>query len=290
MVRSALLFLSLCLLALPLTSLAVAAPTDIELDGDPNDSPAGAPHDWDVINAGGSAAVRITGLATEVGDVSIFTNAAGNKDSEPISAWIWANGPVADKDDLLHAMAAEFSGDRFYFAADRGSNNSDGYLGVWLLEDDVATVGDGTFSGAHGPNDVLIVVTWGASGVLATTAYRWVGGVDGIQLLAPPASALEADTNNGGGVGSPWTYAGNQSCTVPVGSAGCLPIATFIEGGVDLIELGVSGCYRTVIIESRSSQASTAQLKDFLILPLSPACQPVAVEPSTWGAIKKQYR
>jgi hypothetical protein len=282
--------LALLALSLLVSPLAVAAPTDVELDGDPNDSPAGAPHDWDVINAGGSAAIRVTGLATEVGDVSIFTNAGGNRDNQPISAWTWVDGPVADKDDLLHAMAAEFSGDRFYFAADRGSNNGDGYLGVWLLEDDITTVGDGTFAGAHGPNDVLIVVTWGPSGILSTLAYQWVGGVDGIQLLAPPASALEAATNSGGGVGSPWTYAGNQSCPVPGGSAGCLPLATFVEGGVDLMELGVSGCYRTVIIESRSSQASTAQLKDFLILPLNPPCEPVAVEPSTWGAIKRMYR
>ena len=89
--------------------------------------------------------------------------------------WLWketAQTSVQDKDDIEHAMAAQYSVDKsganqhcgslgptancvlLYFGADRFSNSGDSVLGFWFFKSKIGKVGpdangNGTFTGHH---------------------------------------------------------------------------------------------------------------------------------------------
>jgi hypothetical protein len=55
----------------------------------------------------------------------------------------------------------------------------------------------------------------------------------------------------------------NGSCSADTVS--CFPARTFFEGGVNLGLLGLRGCFQSFMAETRSSDAITAELKDFVL-------------------------
>src|SRR6266540_2367998 len=79
-----------------------------EIDGDIFDS-ASPGDDWEAVNCDGGNADVKTGVIHDGSGVSIFTQ-GGSKDPNDVSAWRWTDGAVPDKDDLLNAYAAKYTG------------------------------------------------------------------------------------------------------------------------------------------------------------------------------------
>src|SRR5215212_5101401 len=165
-------------------------------------------HDWDqVYDAAtyGSPGTTIKSFQTDGADATIFTG-GGSKDVNNITSWQHTNGSVPDKDNLLHGYAAQY-GDNLYFGADRFDGNGTATLGVWFFQSNVAPQGGGTFSGSHTLNDILVLTDFQSSGANATIrVYKWVGGTDGVQLIAGDANTA-ADC-----VGPPTVPAGDFRC------------------------------------------------------------------------------
>lgn len=238
-----------------------------------------------------------------VGDLSekIFTT-GGSKDAQPISKWAWTNGGSPDKDTLTHAYSASYTytvngtAHKFLaFGAERFAVNGDANIGFWFFHGGVGPIcADGGttctkngFSGAHqngdvllisgftngGSNPVLDVLVWDDSctaasypqpapvGACADTnlkeKYRGNAGPAGLCTATSPACT----SVNGVPVNLAWPYA------TKFGGGSTVPVNGYFEGAVDLTEvLGSSaeGCFTNFLAETRSSQAPSAVLKDFL--------------------------
>src|SRR5205085_8101900 len=110
--------------------------------------------------------------------------------------------------------------------------------------------------------DILLLSNFVNGGkVPVIKAYEWVGsgGSDGsLNLLSTTSGNLFAITNSKH-ESHPWPYTSKQG-------GGDYPINAFFEGGIDLAGLGinVSACFSSFLLETRASQAITAELKDFI--------------------------
>ncbi|HZT81836.1 MAG TPA: SdrD B-like domain-containing protein, partial [Gemmataceae bacterium] len=170
-----------------------------------------------------------------------------------------------------------------------------------------------TRDATHPPGDVFIVSSFTQGGAIGTIqVYEWVGfdskgkglgddqtvwnsgpkpagfKADGpLQLRfsgAPnPSSGLFAIINNAandpptGTVTSPWAY------TPKFGTAGTLPTGSFFEGGINLSSFGLAGCFTSFIAETRTSQTTNAQLKDFVAGNIA-TCKLVNSATVTWSS------
>jgi hypothetical protein len=170
-----------------------------------------------------------------------------------------------------------------YFGADRYAVNGSKDFGFWLFQSPVAQNNDGTFSGQHvgdptlGDDDILILGTFTQGG--ATTSirvFRWVGtggnatsngtvtGPTGAFGDCVPGSAGDsgcATVNDATIPTGGWAYVGKKS-GIPANS---IASGGFVEGGINLTELGLEGCFSSVLAETRSSPSVDAQLKDFAL-------------------------
>src|SRR5204862_6096728 len=85
-------------------------------------------------------------LAVDPSPMTIFTG-GGSKDEKDITQWGWVDGSVPDKDDLVEAFAALYSGPAshkvVYFGANRLAVNGDAQIGFWLLQNPVGLGGTG---------------------------------------------------------------------------------------------------------------------------------------------------
>ena len=251
---------------------AVHDTNTFELDGNAVDGGA-AGDDWDtVLLGGGGSSLVNTGVIADPAPASIFTQ-GGSKDIRDVSDWRHTDGSVPDKDDITNAYAAAYNvgGDQvIYFGADRFANNGDSQIGFWFFQNDIGLNPNGTFSGVHAVGDVLILSDFTQGGAISTTkVFEWVGsggsdgaldlvdsGVDCIGLA--PGDDLCA-TVNSADASAPWPY------TPKSGPPGTFPTGSFFEGGLNLTDEGLAGCFSSFLAETRSSQSPTAQLKDFAL-------------------------
>ena len=107
------------------TVLAVHATGAFELDGDATSLTATpATDDWDRVchevtgtdcsttsdTTSGGGATAVAWVAEPNNNASIFTG-GGSKDPQDVNQWAWKDGAggLPDKDNLLHAMAAEYT-------------------------------------------------------------------------------------------------------------------------------------------------------------------------------------
>src|SRR5215210_4994184 len=254
-------------------------------------------HDWDQVFDSatyGSPGTTIKSFQTDGTDATIFTG-GGSKDTLNITSWQHTEGSVPDKDNLLHGYAAQYA-DNLYFGADRFDGNGTATLGVWFFQSKVAPQGGGTFSCAHKLNDILVLTDFQSSGANATIrVYKWVGGTDGVQLIAGdantaadcvgpptvPAGDFRCGTTNSVNKPSPWPF----TAKVPVAKIGgfdAFPVGHFFEGGIDLAGLGLGGeCFSSFLAETRTSNQPGSQLKDFVTGPLASCGATFATTPST---------
>ncbi len=249
-----------------------------ELEGNAVDE-AAAGDDWDTLAGGGGSHSAFSQILTDAGLTSIFDG--GKKDTLDIDRWSWragGGGGFPDKNDITNAYSASYTdanGDLIiYFGADRFTNEGSAELGFWFFEGNVASQPDGSFTGVHSENDILILANFGGNGTLdSIAAYQWdPSQKDNLRLLSGNAGQC----GDGGGdydvcavsnlveTESPWMYVEKGET-----EDGPFPSVTFFEGGINISELlgsapGETPCFTSFIAETRSSTSLTASLKDFV--------------------------
>ena len=261
--------------------------TNFELEGDILDSPPGAPDDWSTVNCGGGTAVSKTGVLHDGLGTSIFTG-GGSKDPELLASWKHKSGSVPDKDEIINAYAAKYTGtpngdDILVFGADRYDNSGTAFIGFWFFTSPVFAAADGKFRqgplasdplAVHAVGDVLIIVEFSNGGAVATAkVLEWVGTggsessgtLNDITATAPLGSVFSVSN------AQPQTIA--PSCSAwqytPKGGVpgGAIPINSFFEGGINLDAFPAltGACFSSFAVETRSSTSVTATLKDFVL-------------------------
>src|SRR5256712_6104328 len=276
-------------------TLAVAvAPTSVfELDGNVADDPSNAIADWNTLNGdctvpgGGSGSAGGSNTRTCIGSENppkIFTQ-GGSKDPLDISQWHWKPADtVPDKDTITHAYAASYtatpSGDKVVVVGgDRFAVNGDANIGAWFFQQNISLNSNGTFSGVHVDHDVFLVSAFvGGGGTAVLTAYEWDSTC--LKAVKSPTAGQCADTNLRL-LGSLDTFAITNSQPLSDeswsylakfgGGTNTMPIGAFFEGGADLTTLfaasgaGAVPCFSSFLLETRSSQSTSAVLKDFVL-------------------------
>ncbi len=219
-------------------------------------------------------------------DASYFATSV--KDIDDVNTWQCGtvNNPTP-KDEILNAYASLWSPSSgadaghviLTAAAERLRNNGDSFMGFWLFQGRVACPSTGattTFVGAHNFGDVLILsnFTGGGNNPLVQV-YVWNPGTP--QATNP----LELKFNGNFCSGASNDPTVDQAC----GAVNTTSIQTpwapsntaltalqpneFLEVGADLTQLLSLGgnpqlpCFARFQAETRSSQQTTAQLKDF---------------------------
>jgi uncharacterized repeat protein (TIGR01451 family) len=263
------------LLVIPFAGAAVNVGL-FELDGNAVASPTLAGDDWSTLfPANGSSTVYSEAFASDrpPADTSYFTIAS--KDVNDVSTWN-AHGPGApDKDEITSSYAATYktgaNDTTIFFGADRYANNGDSSIGFWFLQHPISiNPVSGNFVGTHAVNDTLIVSDFTNGGVVATiTVYRWdphaAGGPLVLVASGQDCAAVAAIANvcakvNAASAAAPWSY------TPKSGSAGTFPARTFFEGGINLTAVyPTAPCFTNFLAETRSSQSTTATLKDLVL-------------------------
>src|SRR5215212_608739 len=273
-------------LAKAFTPVLDAVTSVVELDGDISDNPAGSPDDWNTINCDGGNAVVKTGVVFDGLGKSIFTG-GGSKDPELLGSWRHKDGSVPDKDELINAYAAKFTGasgdDILAFGADRYANDGTAFMGFWFFKNLVIPAADGRFRqgplatdplSVHSIGDVLVLIEFTNGGAVATSkVFEWVGTggsesggtLQDITATAPVGSVISVSN------GSPQTVPGG-SCpawqhTPKTGPNGTIQTNSFFEGAINLDAFPAlqGACFSSFLAETRSSASVTATLKDFVL-------------------------
>src|SRR5438093_483796 len=229
----------------------------------------------------------------------------GSKDPLDISSWLWKPADtVPDKDTINHAYAATIrntstGGDKvLYIGGDRFAVNGDANIGAWFFQQsvgtsDISSNGGFKFSGVHVDGDVFLVsafVNGGGTAKLAAYIWNAPGGVipngctkseikkgdvpqpgqcvdANIEFLGFADTYAITNTSVLAAADVSWSYDAKfgGSLTDPI------PAGGFFEGGADLTSLfrssgaGDVPCFSSVLLETRSSQETTAVLKDFVL-------------------------
>src|SRR3990172_783417 len=228
----------------------------------------------------------------------MLTGAAPGDDWDQVFASVTADADDIGADDkcialgavecawVLDAFAAKYidsstDHELLFFGADRWSTNGAKDFGFWFFHDQISLNPDGTFSGNHtrpdpgtgARGDILMLGTFSQGGAVTTLrVFEWVGtGGDTNGTLdslgtfgdcgAGGGSAEGCNTVNNTTVPSPWDYQGAASGA----AADTFYAGAFMEGGIDLTALGLEGCFRSFMAETRSSPEPGAQLKDFVL-------------------------
>lgn len=296
--RAVVAALTMAISIVPGATLADVAPTSIfQLDGNAASTPlntctyGGVPNQpcdyWNLLNGTGNPTVGV-GANSSAGhsDVRTFINGltatdnftgGGSKDSNLISQWKYTSTSTPNKDTLNAAYAAAYTqgGDfELIFGADRLSPNGDANIGIWFFQQDVHPNGSGGFTGAHQNNDIFVISSFTVGGGTASiSVYEWdsscASGVknpspgdcadSNLRLLADPSTVCGS---------SPYCAITNPQATTSTWE-GSLASPLFFEGGVDITAAlktvgATPPCFASFLVETRSSQSTSAVLKDFL--------------------------
>jgi hypothetical protein len=240
------------------------------------------------------------------------TFATGSKDTLPISGWACNfDNNVNSKIDIMNAYAATYTapnGDKIlYFGLERNVNTGDANVGFWFLKGNVAcesTGGAVPFTGAHQDGDILIVSAFTNGGSVSNiAAYRWcqapsssavcaAQNPDSVGFLDPNAVANSGDcrdpahpandaicaVSNTAAIATPWLTASGKF------TGNSLPTSQFFEGGINLTQTNLIGCFNEFIGDTRSSQSLTATLFDYAEGVLGGCNATLTTTPSSGGA------
>jgi hypothetical protein len=211
-----------------------------------------------------------------------------------------ASDQAPDKDEIIDAFAAGYvdpvSGHTiFYFGLDRFDNSGDAQIGFWFYKSPVSEInpgGSGGFLGCHTAGngidtvgDILVLtdlVNGGRVGVIRV--FEWRGGANPLFSLGSgqDCSVVGAGDrvcgviNNTAGENPPWDFENKNG-------ESSYRVAQLFEAGIDLNRLlGETdiGCFASFLAETRSSQSTTAQLKDYGLGRFGSCNVSVTTEPS----------
>jgi hypothetical protein len=236
-------------------------------------------------------------------DATIF-HGGGSKDGLPIAGWLWKDGAggLPDKDNLLHAYAARYSKatdagcpstgatcEVIYFGSDRYANDGDATQAFWFLQNPIAANGAASQGGfkftgnGHKDGDLLVISEFSNGGTTSTiTVYRWTGNdaTGGLTLLGggsnkscfivtnpdPFCGIVNTDTTP---TNAPWEFSDKAASTD-------FRQGEFFEAGINISDSSINlggECFSSFVAETRSSTATTATLKDFVLGGFQ-SCQP----------------
>jgi uncharacterized repeat protein (TIGR01451 family) len=265
-----------------------AVPSNLfEVDGNATVDTAGG-HDWNQVHADNVAnpktntagALASSFVTDETTGDDIYTGGS-TKDTQGISGWLFKTGKPQDKDEIEHAFAAQYKDPStsdviLYVGADRFSNSGDSTLGAWFFVNPIAKSTGANVSGSGAPftgthatgffdanhvfhGDILLISNFTQGGSVSTIAvYGWLGSDSTGSLVLLGQTASTVAVVNSGNPGVAWPYADKAGFSQP--QAG-----EFIEEGVNLSGLGLNPCFSSFLLESRSSQSTTATLSDFIL-------------------------
>ncbi len=269
--------LSACM-ALAVLAFSLSAHAGIDLDGNAVDSSG---TDWETR----SGSVADTGIIPDVVNDRVLTGGQ-TKDKNDLDKWKTKSAGNADSDktNITNAYAAAYKvGDDIilYFGADRFANDGDASIGYWFYQDNnVAELNNG-FSGTHLNGDLFVETQFNGDGTVDVIVYAWcdlgaAGNVYGVncasnstlvQLGAGSKCAGNSDfpdgnacaiSNESGLTTAPWPYLSKNGNTD-------FPVNSFFEGGINLTQFGITGCFSTFLARTRSSTAINATLKDYVL-------------------------
>jgi hypothetical protein len=224
------------------------------------------------------------------GDPTAYTGAGSETNGDLLTSDTYGTASVPNKDDLSNVYAAahvDGATNEVFFGAERVINNGDSHIDFEFLQSEVTKTGtcSGSFVGDRTAGDFLLSVDFTTGGTLGgTTLYKWTcpGIADGVvcnpakksgrAYVATGTTAVTIKVNDAatGSIGC-----GGWVCRNPDGSATQTILTNeLMEGGIDLAQLGFSGCISTFLPHTRSSQSFTAVLKDFEIIPFNTCSTP----------------
>jgi hypothetical protein len=287
-------------LLLGIAASAQAPATIFQLDGKATNSNLtctyGTPCDsWNLLNGTGGAGPVGTNSSAGHSAVRTFVNGTtttdafqggGSKDFNPLSQWSYSTTNTPNKDTLNAGYAAAYNLGDFdvIFGADRASPNGDANIGIWFFQQSVSLNGNGGFSGSHVNGDVFVISSFtngGGTSTISVFAWNQPGLANAINGgcsagVKNPKVGQCADTNllllaNPSTVcgTSPYCAITNSATTASTWE-GNLASPLFFEGGVDITQAfaavgQAAPCFASFLEETRSSQSTSAVLKDFLI-------------------------
>jgi hypothetical protein len=246
-----------------------------------------------------AAAFKVDPLSVDTtscgnGDPTAYTGAGSEINGGLLSTDTYGTASVPNKDDLSNVYAAahiDGATNEVFFGAERVINNGDSHIDFEFLQGSVGLTGtcSGSFTGNRTQGDFLLSVDFTSGGTLGgTILYKWQcdkvfdASHDG-NVCNPPnhgksvphyqqgaSTAVTINVNGGGTV-----ECGGWVCRLPNGSSTTSLLQNeLMEGGINLAEIGFTGCISTFLPHTRSSQSFTAVLKDFEIIPFNTCATP----------------
>jgi hypothetical protein len=185
-------------------------------------------------------------------------------------------------------------------------------MGVWLLQDpEVACSGAGNtnFSGSHVDGDVFVVSAFTGGGAVANIdIYEWVDSTPldndadvggslvlkaGFTNVKCPATGGTDDAcaianTDGDKDGNEAEFVVDPPWDAPDKNGGNLDEAQFLEGAVNLSDLGLAGCFPVFMANSRSSQIPGSTLHDFARSPFEQCGAGIQTTPSATSIVLGQ--
>ena len=239
-----------------------------------------------------AAAFQVDPLSADVtecgtGDPSVFTGQGSEKNGGDLNVFTINTASVPGKDDIsnVYAVAHITTGvNEVFFGAERIINNGDSHIDFEFLQSPLtvpAGCGVRTLSGHRSMGDLLLVVDFTRGGTLGgTQLYEWhclaenqTQPADGTicdPTGAKPAAHYQQTTNSAVAFlvnGATDIACGDWACRSDNGSEQeVVNTNEFMEGGINLAELGFTGCFSTLLPHTRSSQSFTATLKDLEVI------------------------
>src|SRR5215212_8156339 len=269
-------------------ALAVHDEGIFELDGNAVDQGGLNGDDWEDGTPGAADDLFIPGADEAEGPDDSYFSGGGSKDEHTLSQWKWSTTDVApDKDELVDVFAAVYEDGAdtlVYYGADKFDDSGDAQIGFWFFQDNISLNANGSFNGAHSVGDILVLSDFTNGGVVdLICVFEWnpsgdndLSGTDcdasdgdNLDLVAAGAECdngspdgafdLCAIVSNGTEV-APWPFVNKDS-------EHDFAKGQFFEGGINLSQLfgGDAPCFSTFLAETRSSQETDAQLKDFAL-------------------------
>ena len=293
-------------------ALAVHDEGIFELEGNATDQGGQPGDDWQNGTPGAADTLFIGMDEEEEGPDDSYFTTGGSKDENELSEWKWSSTDVApDKDELLDVFAAVYEDGAdtlVYFGADKLDDSGDAQIGFWFFQDEVSLNANGNFNGTHTVGDVLVLSDFTNGGeVDLICVYEWnptgdndISGTecdendsDNLDLVAAGAEC-DVSTPDGtfdvcAAVNPGTENPGTQSHAEGFETAywdfenkdghAHYDKGQFFEGGINLSQLfgGDAPCFSTFLAETRSSQETDAQLKDFALGSLD-TCVPPELE------------
>jgi sortase (surface protein transpeptidase) len=208
------------------------------------------------------------------------TTVQGGTNDDALNSYTISTGSVPIKDELtnVYAVSHTRASDGFpelYFAAERPVNNGNSHIDFEFLQSVVTRTAScgGTFAGHRSQGDLLVAADFSNGGQAATpSVWQWhcapiqpdgticdPGSGAAYAQLAVPPGIVAFDLNTAADIAC-----GGWACRDATGAlTAVVQQFDFVEGGINLHDLGFTGCFNTFLPHTRTSDPFNAQLADF---------------------------